>query len=100
MKSILKTGAIGLVLLGAGAWAGATITPARVAQGEVRPVAPPASFQSGGQLSVPILREIAATLVQIDSRLARLERAALAPHTAESAAPSARRPSSGRARTD
>jgi hypothetical protein len=31
------------------------------------------AFQSGGQQSVPILREISSTLRQIDSRLARLE---------------------------
>jgi hypothetical protein len=48
----------------------------KVAQGEIRTTAPPQAFQSGGQLSVPVLREIAATLRQIDSRLARLEAAA------------------------
>lgn len=44
-----------------------------VAHGEVRGTPEPPAFQSGGQQSVPVLREIAATLRQIDSRLARLE---------------------------
>ncbi|HEY7688279.1 MAG TPA: hypothetical protein VH835_06280 [Dongiaceae bacterium] len=43
------------------------------AVGEVQPTAPSQHFQSGGQLSVPVLKEIAATLQQMDARLARLE---------------------------
>jgi hypothetical protein len=66
----------GIVLFGAGTIIGAAVSTSNVAHGEVRAGAPPAAFQSGGQLSVPVLKEIAATLHQIDSRLARLETAA------------------------
>ena len=45
--------------------------------------APPQAFQTGGQLSVPVLKEIAATLHQIDSRLARLEAVAQKLQTAK-----------------
>jgi hypothetical protein len=44
--------------------------------GEVRSGPPPTAFQSGSQLSVPILKEIASTLHQMDARLAKLEIAA------------------------
>ena len=73
MNSSLKKGAIGLALVCAGVLAGGVLPSVRVAQGEVRTGPPPAAFQSGGQLSLPLLKEIAATLRQIDSRLARLE---------------------------
>lgn len=43
------------------------------ALGEVRSNSAPQSFQTGGQLSVPILRDISATLQQMDERLARME---------------------------
>lgn len=43
------------------------------AWGQVRDAAPAEMFRSGGQLAVPVLNEIAATLKQIDGRLARLE---------------------------
>jgi hypothetical protein len=46
------------------------------ALGEVRTGPPPTSFQSGSQMSVPILKEIASTLHQMDARLAKLETAA------------------------
>jgi hypothetical protein len=62
---------ISLIVLGMAVWA--VIPPRNEAQGEVRATPQPQSFQTGGQLSVPVLREIAATLRQIDSRLARLE---------------------------
>jgi hypothetical protein len=73
MRTGLQKGAIGLALLCAGALAGAALPAAKVAQGEVRSGPPPQAFKSGGQLSVPVLQEIAATLRQIDARLARLE---------------------------
>jgi hypothetical protein len=63
----------GLVLLAAGLIAGAAVAPFGEAQAEIRATPPPQAFQSGGQLSVPVLKEIATTLRQIDSRLARLE---------------------------
>ena len=66
----------GAALMTAGMVAGAAIDSSSEALGEVRGTPPPAAFQTGGQLSVPVLKEIAATLHQIDSRLARLETAA------------------------
>jgi hypothetical protein len=68
--------AAGSVLLAAGMFIGAAVSTSNEAHGEVRAGAPPTAFQSGGQLSLPVLKEIAATLHQIDSRLARLETAA------------------------
>ncbi|HEX2474091.1 MAG TPA: hypothetical protein VHK01_05070 [Lacipirellulaceae bacterium] len=62
-----------LLLLAAGAIAGAAMTSTREAHAEVRATPQPQAFQTGGQLSVPVLKEMAATLHQIDSRLARLE---------------------------
>jgi hypothetical protein len=64
---------IGLLFVAATLMVGASITATRQAQAEIRATPPPQAFQSGGQLSVPVLKEIAATLRQIDSRLARLE---------------------------
>ena len=52
---------------------GTAIQSSNEALGEVRSGPPPTAFQSGGQLSVPILKEIAATLHQMDARLAKLE---------------------------
>lgn len=64
---------IGMVLVSAGTLAGAAFTTSNEAHGEVRGTPVPPAFQSGGQLSVPVLKEISATLHQIDARLARLE---------------------------
>ena len=64
---------IGASLVGVGMLAGTAVPPPRAAWGEVNVAPPPAAFQSGGQMSVPILRDISATLNQIDGRLARLE---------------------------
>jgi hypothetical protein len=73
MRQVLQTGAIGLALVLGGVLAGGFLPSAKVAHGEIRTSTPPAPFQSGSQLSVPILREIAATLRQMDARLERLE---------------------------
>ena len=59
-----------------GAIIGASVSTSNTAQAEQRPVPEPPSFRSGDQISVPILRDIAATLRQIDARVARLETAA------------------------
>lgn len=64
---------VGLVLVCAGALAGSTAFPPMEARGEVRATPPPEAFKTGGQLSLPILRDIAATLHQMDARLSRLE---------------------------
>ena len=63
------------LLLG-GMIAGTVLESSNPALGEVRTGPPPTAFQSGGQMSVPILREIATTLHQMDARLAKLEVAA------------------------
>jgi hypothetical protein len=73
---ILRRWAASGVLLLAGVCVGTGMQNANTAHGEVRTAPPPAAFQSGGQMSVPVLKEIAATLHQIDGRLARLETAA------------------------
>ena len=71
--SKLRNVVLTLLLLAAGAIVGAWMTATGEAYAEIRETPRPESFQSGGQLSVPVLKEIAATLRQIDSRLARLE---------------------------
>jgi hypothetical protein len=62
-----------LAIVAAGVVAGANLSSTNVAHGEVTGTTEPPAFQSGGQLSVPLLREISATLRQMDARLARLE---------------------------
>jgi hypothetical protein len=62
---------IGLALAAGCMLVGAVIPTTNQALGEVRGGAPePQAFQNG---SVPVLREISATLHQMDGRLARLE---------------------------
>jgi hypothetical protein len=63
-------------LIAAGVTIGAALPPMDAARAEMQPETPPQAFQSGAQQSVPILREIAATLKQMDARLARIETAA------------------------
>jgi hypothetical protein len=63
----------GAVLVVGGAVVGTAVPTANQARGEVRATPEPQAFQSGGQLSVPLLKDISATLHQIDGRMARLE---------------------------
>jgi hypothetical protein len=72
-RTIFHRWAAGGVLLLTGIVIGTGFQNSNPAHGEVRTGPPPTAFQSGGQLSVPILKEIAATLHQMDARLARLE---------------------------
>jgi hypothetical protein len=65
-----------LTLAGCGVLVGAALSTSGMALGEGQPANQPQHFQSGAQLSVPILKEIAATLKQMDARLARIETAA------------------------
>jgi hypothetical protein len=65
--------ATAMALTVAGLIVGANMSITNLAHGEVTGTPEPPTFQSGGQQSVPILREIASTLRQMDSRLARLE---------------------------
>ncbi len=62
-----------LAIAAAGAIVGANCGTSNVAHGEIRPAPEQPAFQRGDQISVPILRDIAATLHQMDTRLARLE---------------------------
>jgi hypothetical protein len=72
-KTNWERGVMAIVLVAAGVIAGANMSTTNEAQAEVTGRVEPPAFQSGGQQSVPILREISGTLRQIDSRLARLE---------------------------
>jgi hypothetical protein len=61
-----------VALLAAGLIVGHAFSPL-AALGDVKTPTPPQSFQSGGQLAVPVLKEIAATLKQMDARISRIE---------------------------
>jgi hypothetical protein len=69
MRSVV----MGALLIGIGLLAGTLVPPPGAVWGEVTQPPPPNQFKSGDQLSVPILRDISATLHQIDGRLSRLE---------------------------
>ena len=64
---------IAVALATSGVIVGASISTNNPAHGEITATPEPPAFQSGSQQSVPILREIASTLRQMDARLARLE---------------------------
>jgi hypothetical protein len=70
-----KWAASGALLL-VGIVMGMGFQSSNTALGEGRTGPPPTAFQSGSQQSVPILKDIAATLRQMDGRLAKLELAA------------------------
>jgi len=67
---------VAMALLAAGMFVGSTASRPSAAWGEVINAAPDQHFLRGDQISVPILQDIAATLHQMDGRLARLENAA------------------------
>ncbi|MEX2309473.1 MAG: hypothetical protein WD738_17870 [Pirellulales bacterium] len=73
MNTRLQRILLAMALVVSGVVAGAAVSISNEARGEIRATPQPQAFQSGGQLSVPVLKEIAATLHQIDARLARLE---------------------------
>jgi len=60
-------------LLGAGMFIGASVTRPSDAWGQIVTTPQPQHMLSGGQLSLPILQDISATLRQIDGRLSHLE---------------------------
>jgi hypothetical protein len=64
---------VGIALVTAGIVVGAAVSTSNEVHGEVtaKPTRP--AFKTGGQLALPVLHEMAATLHQIDARLARLE---------------------------
>ena len=63
-----------LVVLAGGFLTGNSWRQPSVAHAEVRRKPPRETFQSGGARSEVVLREIAATLKRIDSRMERIER--------------------------
>jgi hypothetical protein len=65
-----------LALAAGGVLVGSNLPTTNVAHGEVRGTPEQPAFQKGDQLALPILRDISATLHQIDGRVARLESAA------------------------
>jgi hypothetical protein len=70
--------AVGGLLLAVGMVMGSALNSPNEARGQNRGATPPpTAFQSGGQMSVPLLKEIAGTLHQIDGRLERLEAVAM-----------------------
>lgn len=60
-------------LLGAGMFLGANVTMPTIAWGQIVTTPQPQHMLSGGQMSVPILQDISATLKEIDGRLSRME---------------------------
>jgi hypothetical protein len=60
-------------LLGAGMFIGSNVTLPSIAWGQIVTTPQPQHMLSGGQQSVPILKDIAATLKEIDGRLSRME---------------------------
>jgi hypothetical protein len=64
---------LALALAVTGVMVGSTLSTTKQARGEIQLAPEPDSFKTGGQLSVPILKDISATLHQIDERMARLE---------------------------
>jgi hypothetical protein len=72
-KQQLQRAVVAVAIGVSGAIVGANISTTNVAHGEVRGTPEPPAFQRGDQIAVPILRDIAATLHQMDTRLAKLE---------------------------
>lgn len=62
-----------LALVGAGMFIGSNVTVPSIAWGQIVTTPQPQHMLSGGQLSLPILQDISATLKEIDGRLSRME---------------------------
>jgi hypothetical protein len=60
-------------LVGAGMFIGSNVTMPTIAWGQIITTPQPQHMLSGGQMSVPILQDISATLKEIDGRLSRME---------------------------
>ena len=67
---------VGIISI-AGFGAGLTLPALEPAGPMIQKWSPPEAFKSGGELSLPILREIAKTLERIDSRLQTIEKVVL-----------------------
>ena len=66
--------ALAVAVLSGTFWAGATLPTQPVANAGVRETTPKQHFLSGGERALPILSEMSATLKQIDTRLAKIEK--------------------------
>ena len=75
-----KSGRIGILvlLMLLAFWTGTYFRAEPKASAGVRSAAAPGHFLSGSERSLPILTEISTTLKQIDARLAKIEKVALA----------------------
>ncbi len=62
-----------MTLVGGGMFIGSSVTMPSIAWGQIITTPQPQHMLSGGQLSVPILQDISATLKEIDGRLSRME---------------------------
>jgi len=62
-----------MALVAAGMFIGSNVTVPSIAWGQIVTTPQPQHMQSGGQMSLPILRDISATLKEIDGRLSRME---------------------------
>ena len=60
-------------LVGAGMFIGSNVTMPTIAWGQIITTPQPQHMLSGGQMSVPLLQDISATLKDIDGRLSRME---------------------------
>lgn len=60
-------------LVAAGMFIGSNVTRPTTAWGQIITTPQPQHMLSGGQMSVPILQDISATLKEIDGRLSRME---------------------------
>jgi hypothetical protein len=60
-------------LVGAGMFIGSNVTMPSIAWGQIITTPQPQHMLSGGQMSLPILQDISATLKEIDGRLSRME---------------------------
>jgi hypothetical protein len=66
-------------LLLAAFWLGSAVPPRTAATAEIQKTESKEPFLAGDERSIPILKEIAATVKQIDARLERIEKLLPAP---------------------
>jgi hypothetical protein len=69
----LRNGLCAAALVGAGIFIGSNVTMPSIAWGQIVTTPQPQHMLSGGQMSLPILQDISATLKEIDGRLSRME---------------------------
>ncbi len=75
-RSRIKGSLLLAALMAGCLWVGAELRVESSARADSRTKPPPEHFQSGSERSIPILKEISATLKRIDAKLANIERAA------------------------